>query len=145
MNCENKCVQLFDQKVNMPNVECIELMFNMQKSLQDHLASKGKALDLNNASFKERVDGLTIQFRNLLLEFGELMERLPYKEWKTYSPEQMKDFLDEESKIESWYEIIDMWHFFMNMCLLMGIDGKTFVHLYMTKNKENFDRQKRGY
>ena len=145
MKDENKCAQLFEQDVTLPNIECIELMFNMQKSLQDHLASKGRALDLDKATFKEKVDNITPQLRNLLVESTELIERLPYKEWKTYSDEEKKYFLSNEVKLECWYEIIDMFHFLMNMALLLDIDGKTFVHLYMKKNKENFDRQKRGY
>jgi hypothetical protein len=33
----------------------------------------------------------------------------------------------------------------MNVGLALGIDGDTFEKLYITKNKENFDRQARGY
>jgi dimeric dUTPase (all-alpha-NTP-PPase superfamily) len=74
-----------------------------------------------------------------------LIERVPFKTWKSYSPEQRVGFLSEEDKLETQFEYIDMFHFFMNIGLLIGIDGKTFAKLYYLKNKENFDRQNRGY
>ncbi len=142
VNPENKCSHLFNQKVDLSKIT-IEEMFKMQKSLQDHLAAKGKALDYDTASFREKVSDITIQWRNMNLEMAELIERLPFKEWKTYKTEDFQQ--TEEERLETLYEYIDIFHFFMNVGLALGIDGDTFKKLYVTKNKENFDRQARGY
>ena len=142
LNPENKCSHLMNQPV--PAIT-IEDMFAMQKQLQDFLAAKGKALPLDESTFKQRVDNITVQFRNLTTEFVEMIERLPFKEWKTYSPEQLENFLNEDQELEVLYEYIDMFHFFLNIGLLLRIDGEKFKKLYYTKNKENFDRQNRGY
>lgn len=142
INPENKCAQLMTD--NVPDISITD-MLNMQKKLQDFYAAKGRAVNLDTASFKEKVNDVTVQFRNFSSEFIELINNLPHKEWKTYSPEQLAGFTSEEHKLESQYEVIDMFHFFLNMCLLMDIDGPTFQKLYYTKNKENFDRQARGY
>ena len=143
MNGENKCSHLLKdvEKLENPIVD----MFNMQASLQRHLAQKGRAIDYDNASLKERVNDLSVQWRNMNMEMTELLERLPWKEWKTYSPDQLANFESDEVRIETYYEYIDMFHFFMNIGLALGIDGEIFEKLYVTKNKENFDRQKRGY
>ena len=142
INPENKCSHLFDKEVELPT---IEEMFEMQKSLQKKLSNTGRALDLNKATFQQKVQDITTQWRNMNLEMAELIERLPFKEWKTYSDEQKKGFKDREDQLETFYEYIDVFHFFMNVGLALGIDGETFRKLYATKNKENFDRQKRGY
>lgn len=144
MNPENKCAHLFNQPVDLSKMT-IEEMFKMQRSLQDHLAERGKALNYGTASFQERVDDVTRQWRNINLEMAELIERLPFKEWKSYSPEQRAGFASEEQRLEVLYEYIDVFHFFMNVGLALGVDGETFKKLYATKNKENFDRQARGY
>jgi len=144
LNPENKCSNLFRQDVSKLNNPVVD-MFNMQASLQKHLASSGRALNLDTATFKERVNDISVQWRNMNLEMSELLERLPFKEWKTYTPEQLAGFKDEEDKLETFYEFIDVFHFFMNVGLALGIDGETFEKLYVTKNKENFDRQARGY
>ena len=143
LNPENKCAHLFEDvpKLNNPVVD----MFNMQKQLQLHLAEKGRAVNYDTATHKERVDDISAQWRNLTLEFAELLERLPFKEWKTYPEDVLNGFKDDEDMLETYYEYIDMFHFFMNIGLALGIDGDTFEKLYVTKNKENFDRQARGY
>lgn len=101
-------------------------------------------MDYKGATFKGCVDDISVQWRNMTLEFAELLERLPFKEWKTYTPEQLAG-MTEDQKLETWYEYADMFHFFINIGLALGIDGDTLEKLYVTKNAENFDRQKRGY
>lgn len=144
LNPENKCSHLYSQEVEKLDNPVVD-MFKMQASLQKRLAESGRAVDYTNASFKEKVDDVTVQWRNLTLEFAELLERLPFKEWKTYPEDKLMGFEGEEGMLEVYYEYIDMFHFFMNIGLALGIDGETFEKLYVTKNKENFDRQKRGY
>ena len=144
MHKENKCSQLFDP--NLPKMqEPLVEIFKMQAQLQGFLANKGRAIDYENASFKERVDDITRQWRNMNTEMTELLDRLPWKEWKTYSDEQLAGFTDDEHKLEVYYEYVDVLHFFVNVGLALGIDGEILEKLYYTKNKENFDRQNRGY
>lgn len=142
LNPENTCAHLVNEEVAV--LPSIEEMFEMQLKLQNFLAARGKSIDYVNASFKTRVDQLTIQKRNFDTEFVELLDRLPWKEWKTYTPEQLED-LTGDPLIETQMEFVDMFHFFMNIGLLLKIDGKTLQKLYYLKNKENFDRQIRGY
>jgi len=144
LNPENTCSHLFNDNIKKLDNPIVD-MFNMQLSLQRHLAEKGRALNYDTASHKEKVNDISNQWRNISLEFAELLERLPFKEWKTYSPEQLAGFKDDADKLETYYEYIDMFHFFMNIGLALGIDGDTFEKLYVTKNQENFDRQARGY
>lgn len=144
MKQENKCSQLFDRTV--PKLETpLKQMFEMQKSLQDRLASSGKGLDFDKASFIEKVNQISMEWKNITLEMAELVERLPHKSWKNYTESQKTGWESEEHKLETWYEYIDVFHFFMNIGLLLGISPDDFEKLYVTKNAENFDRQKRGY
>lgn len=143
MNPTNKCAQLWDQKVEKLESP-LKRIFEMQLSLQKSLAERGRAVDYTSGDFKANVDDITKQWRNLTLEFAELLERLPFKEWKTYTPEQLKG-VGKDELLETWYEYSDMFHFFINIGLALGIDGDTLERLYVTKNAENFDRQKRGY
>lgn len=142
LNPENTCAHLINMEI--PNIT-IEDMFKMQKSLQDHLASKGKGPNIDTLSYSQMIDGLIYNFHNVTLEYAELMERLPHKTWKTYTAEQLNGFIDEKHKFEVLYEYMDMFIFLMNMGLMLGIDGELFKKLYYTKNLENFNRQNNGY
>jgi hypothetical protein len=144
INPENKCADLVNSEdVKYPS---IEEMFDMQLQLQRFLhEKKPQCLDFDHATFMDKMKEIKNQWTYLTTEYVELIERVPFKTWKSYSPEQKVGFLSEEDKLETQFEYIDMFHFFMNIGLLIGIDGKTFAKLYYLKNKENFDRQNRGY
>lgn len=73
-----------------------------------------------------------------------------WKPWKSKHKEALaKKFsqLSESEKKELHMEIVDRFHFFLNICLATGLDAKTLFNYYYAKNKENRERQKRvgGY
>jgi hypothetical protein len=71
-----------------------------------------------------------------------------WKKWKKAYPEYSdKKFSDlsPEDQLECKFEIVDMLHFFMNYAASIGMTSKEMYNMYMSKNKENRDRQKRGY
>lgn len=142
LNPENKCSQLMTQEAKELS---LKEMFDMQLSLQREMFKKNKGIDFDNGSFKEKVDNLTIQKRNFDTEFNELLVRTPFKEWKTYTIEQLTGFSSKEEEIEAKFEVVDAFHFFLNIALLMGITADELSKMYYLKNKENFDRQERGY
>lgn len=139
MNPENKCAHLFNQDVPDPE-DKLEAIMNMQSDLQ-----KRYGKDPKDWTLLRRVEGIKENFHHLCMEYAELMERLPHKHWKTYSEAEKLTYINEEQKLEIWYEWCDMFHFFINMGLLLGIKPEDAFRLYATKNKENFDRQDRGY
>ncbi|MGL5579410.1 MAG: hypothetical protein ACRDCE_00330 [Cetobacterium sp.] len=53
--------------------------------------------------------------------------------------------LSEEDQKAVKMELIDQWHFFMCKFLALGMNSAEIMELYHEKNKENFDRQARGY
>jgi hypothetical protein len=71
-----------------------------------------------------------------------------WKRWKkahsTFSDKKFSD-LSEEDQLECKFEIIDILHFFMNMATSIGMTSQEMYNMYMSKNKENHERQKRGY
>jgi len=137
MNPENKCSKLYQE---FKSDKKLEEIFEMQGKLQKRLKKHPSEME-----FVEMVNYLKENMLHINIEFAELIERLPFKYWKSYTPEQLKGFLNEEHKLEIWYEFIDMAHFFINMGLGLGIGPDEFYNLYRSKNKENFDRQDRGY
>ena len=143
LNPDNVCSNLADAKVD--KLPTLEQMFKLQHQLQQFLADQGKALDLNESTFEQRVIECLKQSTYINMEIAEILERLPFKRWKSYTDEEKRGFTSDEQQSEVYFELIDVFHFFMNMCILLGLDAKTFRKYYYLKNKENFDRQKRGY
>lgn len=134
---ENKCSHLLEKRTL---AEPLRQMMELQNNLQLRLG-----IDYSKMTFKERVNWVMTNWNCFTTEYAELLDRLPFKHWKKYSKEQLEGFTSEEQKVETYYEFIDMLHFFLNMALALGIDHDTLVSLYVTKNEENFARQDRGY
>ena len=62
----------------------------------------------------------------------EVLDGTSFKWWKNQK-EIDADYLKEE--------VVDIFHFFVSMCLRLGMDADELFERYLTKNRENFDRQ----
>lgn len=117
----------------------LESMMDMQKDLQKRLGA-----DFSSMSMQERVAFIKEHSIHLNQEINEMLYELPYfKPWKDYSSltESQKNDMLEKARME----LIDAWHFFMNMSLALGMTPEQFYMMYAAKNKENHRRQDVGY
>lgn len=108
------------------NMDKLDKIFLMQKALNDDIAER------RNLDRSDKAEWLQRQALAMMSEMAELIDEVNFKWWKNPKP------LDDE-KIK--YEIVDILHFFVSMCLTSGMDSKELFDLYLNKNKENFDRQ----
>ena len=115
----------------------LEAIFTKQKELNDHIT---EVRGIHNDEWD--IDtGIEKHAVALLCELTEVIEETNYKWWKN-KKEIDKDKLKEE--------LIDVLHFYVCMCLDVGMTADEVYNIYMGKNKENFDRQdgishKKGY
>jgi len=111
---------------DMPqSIDKLETMFRMQKDLQDFLK-----MDMTTQSY------INMNFMALSDELHELLHTTPWKPWKK------QQTLDVE---EAKKELVDLFHFYMNLCLAVGMGPDELFDRYKTKNMENVGRQLRGY
>ena len=108
------------------NMDKLDKIFLMQKALNDDIAER------RNLDRSDKAEWLQRQALAMMSEMAELIDEVNFKWWQKPKP------LDDE-KIK--YEIVDILHFFVSMCLTSGMDSKELFDLYLNKNKENFDRQ----
>ena len=70
------------------------------------------------------------------------------KYWKQDNKKASKmtiEDLSTDDLLELYYEWIDGLHFYMNFAIAIGMTSDQIVNLYMAKQKENINRQERGY
>jgi len=117
----------------------LEHMFKLQKVFQDRVDQRYKSTDL-----KERAAFLRDHFVFCNQEMQEMLYELPYfKPWKDYN--KMTDEEIEEAYEKAKEEIIDAWHFFINIMLGLGMTAEELFTRYLDKHKENIRRQNEGY
>lgn len=68
----------------------------------------------------------------MISELSELIDEVNFKWWK--NPKELDYGAIKE-------ELVDILHFFVSMCLKVGMDAEELFELYKTKNRENFRRQ----
>ena len=71
-----------------------------------------------------------------------------WKYWKQDNKKASKmtiEDLSTDDLLELYYEWIDGLHFYMNFAIAIGMTSDQIVNLYMAKQKENINRQERGY
>jgi len=153
---------------NYPKFDKLEFLFNQQKSLISKDFSKlehekdeqnnstsvsagsgaakeagaGAALPENKMrrlyEIHEPFGGYRIFMLSsaLLHEVVELQRETDWKWWKTEKG-------IENQRIQE--EVIDLWHFLIQLSIESGLDPEMLVAKYIQKNKENTKRQQQGY
>lgn len=117
----------------------LEIMLRRQEKLQLRLDP-----DFLSKTTEERVAFIKEHSIHLNQEVQECLYELPFfKPWKDYSG--MTEEEQEKALEAARKELIDAWHFFMNIMLALGMDAETFFEMYLKKNDENHKRQDDGY
>ncbi len=117
----------------------LDQIFAMQRDLNRHTFEKNQLV-----GFDEIPEDRTLQnewLRNYALamtqEIAELVDSTNWKWWRT-----KVDLYDEQNlKVE----LVDILHFWVSACQVMGLSAEDVFRMYTQKNKINAARQDRGY
>lgn len=109
----------------MINEDMLEKLFEKQEILQRRLNN-----DITTQEYKN------IMILALMDELTEALRETPWKPWK-------KNQEYNEEKFQN--ELIDAWHFLINLSLSSGMDATMVYMKFLEKNKENHNRQDRMY
>jgi len=80
---------------------------------------------------------------NILAMHAELSELLEWTNWKIHKKERV--VYDDERIAEIHIELIDLLHYWMNLCIIWNLRPQEIVRIFKEKNDENNNRQDRGY
>ena len=143
LNPENECFSLKpDNTTKLKEKDSLNILFEKQASFQEKL---GRLALSRRSSMKQVCDMLKDDIYNMTDAVHELMGRLPHKHWKSYSKEQINDWVDEKQRTETLFEYVDALCFFINIGLILEFMPEEIFHCYIAKNKENFKRQDNNY
>ncbi len=163
----NQCSQLevkdIHEKIINAGFDPLEEMLLLQRKLQEYIKEKkpeykeyyGDVIG-PDTPIKVIADFIMMQKQCIDDEIQELLQAIggseignaSWKYWKTshkIAKEKKFSELSEDEKKEAHMEVIDIWHFFMNIMLILGIDSKMMTNYYFSKNEENGRRQNEGY
>lgn len=114
----------------------LEKIFELQTTFQESLGHFIPKYALTIGS-KENVELIKLQTLALVDEAMESLREIPWKPWK-----HVNTTIDLE---KYRMELIDIFHFLVNLFLFAGMDVRMVLEYYLRKNKINTVRQKNGY
>jgi hypothetical protein len=152
-NTDNSCSSLQIRNLYTESTDTLGDILNLQAETQKTVYN----YDFANMSLRELCNFWLMNNHALIDEMNEAIDALGgisgggnaiWKPWKKAYPEysDMKfSELSEDDQLECKFEIIDMLHFYMNYAASIGMTSQEMYNMYMSKNTENRERQKRGY
>jgi len=132
----------------------MELQKNIQETVYGHNFDNLQRSNMMLKAFYDWNDrALDSEKEELLASLGGMSTGMGdgtfWKPWKKKHMDLMLDKcwndLSVEDQFECWFEWIDALHFMLNKALAIGMTPQIVVDFYFAKNKENRERQKRGY
>jgi len=117
------------------NTNNLEYLFKLQEKFQELIGNEIPYIKdyINNPINIELIKN---QILALYDEVGEALREVPWKPWKLNQKFNVKKFR---------IELIDIFHFLINLFLLSGMNSRQVINLFKNKNKINVNRQQNGY
>lgn len=117
----------------------LELSRALQKLLRETRGTTGD-YDLSRLP-QQLTQAVRFNVEALHVELAELLDLLPWKEWKSYPA----DYVDQKQVEEIKFEIIDLLFFVNNLFLSLGMTDEDIQAYYFAKYQENVRRQNQEY
>ena len=113
----------------------LEDIFQLQKSFQQLL---GNPIPIYSIDFINihNIELIKNQILALVDETMEALREIPWKPWK------IKNIIDVP---KFRVELIDIFHFLINLFIFAGMDASKVWSLFLEKNRINVKRQENGY
>lgn len=153
-----ECAHLDVEDVFSKSENTLGDLYNLQKNIQETVygydfdALMNGPLDKLREFYDWNYHAIQDELRETFAALGGVKDGIGNGVWKPWkksfreeAPKMTFNGLSESDKKELKMELIDIQHFLFNMMLAVGITPAELMNLYFAKNKENRERQKRGY
>jgi len=153
-NIDNSCSDLPIEELYSKSSDTLGDIMSLQKDTQENVYH----FNFSEMTIRDVMNFWHVNTHALIDEIHEATDALGgikdgsgnavWKYWKKdFSKYENMKFSDlsESDQIEAKFEVIDMLHFFMNYAISIGMTPQEMYNMYMSKNKENRDRQLRDY
>lgn len=157
-NTDNICKDLEVEDLFSKSENTLADLYNLQKDIQENVYGYNfeKLRELDLLSFRQFFDwnyhSIQDELRETFDALGGIKDGVGNAVWKPWKKDHVEkaphakfsDMSPDDLK-ELKMELIDIQHFLFNMMLAVGMTPDELFNYYFAKNKENRNRQKRGY
>jgi dimeric dUTPase (all-alpha-NTP-PPase superfamily) len=112
------------------------MMLKHMMALQKQMQVKHYGADPGSLEGEERIQFIKDMKLALEAELQEALDEVGWKPWATSRHVNEEAFKG---------ELVDAWHFFMNLCLVANMGPQELYDRYLAKRQKNIARQVAGY
>jgi len=123
-------------------MDFLEQAFEKQIALQQRILV-GDVSSANLMLSQNPLDRERVSQWNILASHAELSELLEWTNWKIHKKTRV--VYDEQRLAEIHVELIDLFHYWINLCIIWGLTPDNIIETFNKKNDINHDRQNSGY
>lgn len=162
-NIDNQCKDLevrdyYSESGYSQSKNSLADLYDLQAQTQNMYFEKQGRKPFSEFTIGDVVDFLMVTNHAIIDELHEMMDAVggiedgegnaAWKPWKSANPEirkqKLTDLTEGDLK-ELKMEWIDVMHFVFNAGLAIGVTPAEFYNYYLSKNEENWNRQKNNY
>ena len=153
-----ECAHLEVEDVFSESKNTLGDLYNLQKDIQENVYKydfkkiQDGPLDQMRSFFDWNYHAIQDELRETFAALGGVKDGVGNAVWKPWKkafhtevPNMSFSAMSESDKKELQMELIDIQHFLFNLMLATGMTAADLMNMYFAKNKENRDRQLRGY
>ena len=117
----------------------LEEIFARQRELNRFTFQKNNLVDFEEIPGRRELRNVWLRNYALAMtqEISELVDSTNWKWWRS-----KVDLFDEQN---AKVELVDILHFWVSACQVMGLTADDVLRMYLQKNAINAERQKSGY
>jgi len=151
------CAQLEVEDLYKDSKNTLGDLMNLQKDIQetvyghDFKKLREEPLSEMRKFYDWNYHAIQDELRETFNALGGINDGIGNGVWKPWKKSNKDSYsikfsqMSPKDLLELKYELVDIQHFLFNMMLAIGMTPEELFNLYFAKNKENRDRQKRGY
>lgn len=123
-----------DNSSHQPKTDMLCELFADQAKFESYMG-----YDISGMSEKERGEYIRLHVLMVTDELHEMLHEIPFfKPWKKYSDLEPENALKWQ---KARMELVDALHFFLTLCLGLGLTAEELFMMYESKLQENYRRQ----
>ena len=156
-NNDNQCKDLKIENLYPESQNTLNDLFMLQKDIQENVYGhnfdfmRSQPISVMKDFFLWNTHAQVDEAHEAMDALGGMHDGIGNAVWKPWksnhskSKEMSFNDLSERDTVELKMELIDELHFLFNKMHATGMTTEELFNFYFSKNKENRDRQKRGY
>jgi hypothetical protein len=151
--CATLDIENVYETLTNPLLDLMSLQKDIQENVYGYNFEKLRQMPLSEMKlfFDMNYHAIQDELREVYQALGGVKDGIGSAVWKKWKKDHAKSYqmpfheMSLDDRKELMFELVDIQHFLFNMMIAVGMTPEILTNMYFAKNKENRNRQLKGY